>query len=182
MGSISGQDWGQTFASYLALSQTGATGAAKGLQNGEKTGKLEDQLFSLLDKNSDGSVNRSDFEALLQKSVLASEKTSSMFFKLDENNDASVSKVEFTNAIDKHREDAKARFEALRASSSLSVLTELMADSSEKPQDGEAKNQDMITTLLNTILGTKPSSPYAAAASGQTKLPFALGGNFSASI
>jgi hypothetical protein len=40
MGSISGQDWGQTFASFLALAQTGSTGAAKGLQSGGKTGKL----------------------------------------------------------------------------------------------------------------------------------------------
>lgn len=55
------------FASYLALSQTGATGAAKGHTKRRKTGKLEDQLFSLLDKNSDGSVNRSDFEALFAK-------------------------------------------------------------------------------------------------------------------
>lgn len=123
------------------------------------------QLFQKLDANSDGSVDKSEFETGLQSKGVDSSKADELFAKLDQNGDGSVSQTELTQGMHKahhHRraQEAQGSSDASSASgsSSSSSLADLFSqidsdgDGNVSQAEFQAFGQKLSSQMTGTLL------------------------------
>ncbi|HVY05616.1 MAG TPA: EF-hand domain-containing protein [Burkholderiales bacterium] len=154
----------------------GACPAASGYNaSGSSSSKFVDRIFSKLDANNDGSIDKAEFASFVQQAQFGSAADNSIdvdavFSKLDADNNGSVTKEELSQAASKLHDQL--RGQQLSPGAAGFDLTQFINNLYSKADTNGDGNVD--STELDAFIGSLPSSGNASTPSGNASAPSSL--------